>query len=259
MKPRFGLTVAAVLLGVSIGNIASAADITFFEGENFRGRNISVETAAPNFEQMGINDRASSVQVRGGSWQVCSDSFFRGKCVTLPPGDYPSLRSAGLDKSISSAREVGWASRDNWDRAATGPGDRGAPAYGPQGYERARPDRDRGPREGDDWGGDRNRRDWGSASRAILYSGPNLSGRAFVIDNEVVGNLDPTGFNDRAESIRIEGGYWVFCSDSNFQGECRTFGPGDYPALDSSLNNRISSGRRVSNNYPYAQRPRWER
>ena len=254
MQVRSSLTAAAMLLGVSIGSVATAADITFFERENFRGRNISVETAAPNFEQMGINDRASSVQVRGGSWQVCSESFFRGNCVTLRPGDYPSLRSVGLDKSISSAREVGWANRDNWDRAEGGPG---APAYGRQGYERPRPDFNRDPREGGDRDGDGNRRGWGSSSRAVLYSGPNLSGRAFVINNEVVANLDPTGFNDRAESIRVEGGYWVFCSDANFQGECRTFGPGDYPALDGGLNHRISSGRRVSNNYPYAQRPRW--
>jgi hypothetical protein len=39
-------------------------------------------------------------------------------------------------------------------------------------------------------------------------------------------------------------------------GECLTFGPGDYANL-SELSNRISSGRRISNNYPYDAPPRW--
>ena len=70
---------------------------------------------------------------------------------------------------------------------------------------------------------------WGGGSRAILYEGPNFSGRTFVINNEVVANLDGTGFNDRASSLRVEGGYWMFCSDANFNGECQTFGPGRLP------------------------------
>jgi hypothetical protein len=59
-------------------------------------------------------------------------------------------------------------------------------------------------------------------------------------------NLDRTGFNDRASSIRIEGGYWLFCSDADYQGDCRTFGPGDYPNLPDGFERRISSVRRVN-------------
>ena len=50
----------------------------------------------------------------------------------------------------------------------------------------------------------------------------------------------------------------MFCSDANFQGECRTFGPGDYPTLPYELNNRISSGRRITADYPYRQNPSWD-
>ena len=45
-------------------------------------------------------------------------------------------------------------------------------------------------------------------------------------------------------------------ADSEFRGECRTFGPGEYANLPG-LNNVISSGRRISNYYPYADRPDW--
>jgi hypothetical protein len=96
----------------------------------------------------------------------------------------------------------------------------------------------------------------GPRASATLYSGPNMTGRAVTLDRE--GAADLQNFNDRASSLRVERGYWIFCSEPQFRGECRTFGPGDYAQLPPGLDNRISSGRRISNNYPYAQRPNWE-
>ena len=93
-------------------------------------------------------------------------------------------------------------------------------------------------------------------ARATLYEGPNLSGRPYAL-NDMMQNLGTTGFNDRASSLRVESGYWIFCSDADFRGECRTFGPGDYASLPG-LNNTISSGRRISNDYPYRDRPNWQ-
>jgi hypothetical protein len=83
-----------------------------------------------------------------------------------------------------------------------------------------------------------------------------MTGRAFPIGSEGASNLEGM-FNDRASSLRVDSGYWIFCSDANFRGECRTFGPGDYPMLPPELNDRISSGRRISNDYPYSQNPNW--
>lgn len=94
-------------------------------------------------------------------------------------------------------------------------------------------------------------------ARATLYEGPNLSGRSYPL-NEMMPNLGGTGFNDRASSLRVESGYWIFCSDADFRGECRTFGPGDYASLPG-MRNVISSGRRISNDYPYGDKPDWQR
>src|SRR5258708_6767877 len=102
MKSRNALVASIILY--SMCAVSFAAEITFFERENFRGQRVELDSTAPNFERLGINDRASSVRVRGGAWQVCSERFFRGNCVTLRPGDYPSLRSIGLSNTISSAR-----------------------------------------------------------------------------------------------------------------------------------------------------------
>ncbi len=70
-------------------------------------------------------------------------------------------------------------------------------------------------------------------------------------------DLEQIGFNDRALSVQVNEGYWLFCSDANFEGECRTFGPGDYPSLPPELSNRISSARRISTQYPYREHPNW--
>ena len=36
----------------------------------------------------------------------------------------------------------------------------------------------------------------------------------------------------------------MFCNDPDYNGECLTYGPWDYPSLPLELNNRISSARR---------------
>jgi uncharacterized protein YcfJ len=100
------------LLGVAALGAASqaAAQITFYQDEGFRGPVFSVNKSVGNFDRTGFNDRARSVVVEGGRWQVCEDAGFRGRCVVLQPGNYPSLSGFGLDKRISSVRPVGGGS-----------------------------------------------------------------------------------------------------------------------------------------------------
>ncbi|HRE14751.1 MAG TPA: beta/gamma crystallin-related protein, partial [Usitatibacteraceae bacterium] len=54
-------------------------------------------------------------------------------------------------------------------------------------------------------------------------------------------NLERLGFNDKAESVIVEGGTWRLCSDSRGEGACREFRPGQYPVLTGELRNRVSS------------------
>ena len=93
------------ILGAAIFGASSAmADVTFFEGDNFNGRQITVDRSVPNFTSVGFNDRAQSAIVEGGSWEVCVDRDFGGGCTVLTPGRYPSL--AGWSGRVSSARQV---------------------------------------------------------------------------------------------------------------------------------------------------------
>ncbi|CAG0957898.1 hypothetical protein BURK1_00553 [Burkholderiales bacterium] len=309
---------AAALLGfLSIAGASAAQDIIFFEYADFNGRRVSASNSVSDLANSGFNDRASSMVVRSGTWQVCTESYFRGRCVTLNPGEYRNLGQIGLANQISSARQVGgqgggWAGgggsgypqagatlyegfnfggasfgvegdvpnlgRTNFnDRARSlvvqggswqlcrdddyrggcqtfGPGQHGNLGFLAGEVSSIRP---LGGVAGPGAGGGDWQSGWGSRSRVVLYEGANLAGRRHVLTEDIVPNFANQGFNDRASSLRVERGYWMFCSEADFRGTCRTFGPGDYPTLPTGLNNRISSGRRISDDYPYRSNPNW--
>lgn len=321
--------IVMTLLLASLSAATAAQEITLFENDNFGGSRYAANGSIDDLGRVGFNDRASSVIVRSGAWQLCADSYFRGQCITLQPGQYPSLGSMGMNDTISSIRETGWSSggstwpggnqgggggwsgggslvlfdspgltgrsytvsgpMENFD--GTGFNDRASSAivsggtwqlcadarymsscevFSPGRYDNlgsvtgrvssARPfDPNQGGaggppgRPGNNWNGGG---DWGGSVRAVLYERDNFQGRAYTVNATTLPNLADGGFNDRASSLRVERGYWMFCTDANFQGDCRTFGPGDYPQL-GWLSNRISSGRRISNDYPYNAPPNW--
>jgi uncharacterized protein YcfJ len=82
------------------------AQIVFYEHEGLRGRVFAADRQIDNFEDYGFNDRAASAIVEGGEWEVCDDAYFRGRCVTLRPGQYTSLGSFGMNNRISSVRPL---------------------------------------------------------------------------------------------------------------------------------------------------------
>jgi hypothetical protein len=96
----------ALLAGGLAAACQASAQVTFYQGENFSGRPLTAEGTTPNFARLDYNNVASSAVVHGGAWEVCTRERFEGRCVVLRPGDYPSLRELGLDRSISSAREI---------------------------------------------------------------------------------------------------------------------------------------------------------
>ena len=297
---------------------AAGADMTLFEFPDFGGRRIVVHGVVANFDQTSFNDRAASIVINSGYWEVCTDAYFRGRCVRLGPGEYRQLGQI-LSANISSVREVAdtnaaadsarielWEHREFGGRSITltsntpnfdpiGFNDRADAAVVYSGVWRLCSDaelqgncRDLPPGRYNDLGGLGGKVSsaaiisGGGAyapspprpappppppqrpsappvyqSRAILFEQPGFGGRSMIIDSQVLSDFDHTDFNDRAASLRVEGGYWMFCTDARFQGTCRTFGPGEYPQLPWDINDKISSGRRISNDYPYNQPPNW--
>lgn len=85
------------------------SQVVFYEDEGFQGRSFISAGDVASFRRNGFSDHASSVIVRGSRsdrWEVCEERRFRGRCVVLRPGQYPSLAAMGLNDRVSSIRAV---------------------------------------------------------------------------------------------------------------------------------------------------------
>ncbi|MES2299829.1 MAG: beta/gamma crystallin family protein [Pseudomonadota bacterium] len=108
MKTLSRLALAGAAL--ALANQA-VAQVTLYEHEGWRGRAVSANEAVPDLSRYGFNDRASSVVVEHGQWEVCEDADFRGRCMVLRHGSYESLRGMGMNNRISSMRPLGHRER----------------------------------------------------------------------------------------------------------------------------------------------------
>lgn len=109
----------ALLATVLAGH--AGAQVTFYEHENFEGRSFTALQALDDFNRAGFNDRASSVVVAGGPWEVCEHVRFDGQCMILRPGYYRSLRDMGMNNRISSTRPAERHGHHHEDRYAPPP------------------------------------------------------------------------------------------------------------------------------------------
>jgi hypothetical protein len=126
MNRKLRMSVLAALTGWA--GLAAAQEIQFFEHPDFNGRRFGANNSINNLADQGFNDRASSVVFRAGAWQLCSDAYFRGRCVTLQPGEYRNLAQIGLSDTISSARELGFVPPGHVPWTGPGPGHGRGPA-----------------------------------------------------------------------------------------------------------------------------------
>jgi hypothetical protein len=79
--------------------------LTLFATPGFNGPSYETRQEITNLPRR-YNDRAMSLRIDGRrSWQVCSDSDFRGRCQVFDR-DVPDLRPYGLSGTISSMRPV---------------------------------------------------------------------------------------------------------------------------------------------------------
>ncbi len=94
----------ALALAATLLTCSAWAQITFYENDGYRGRAFTTSKAVRNFGSVGFNDRASSVVVDSGRWEVCENSNYGGACVVLRRGSYASLGGMGLNDQLSSTR-----------------------------------------------------------------------------------------------------------------------------------------------------------
>lgn len=85
--------------------------LVFYDRPNFRGDSRDVINSSTNLGSVG--DRARSVQVYGGTWELCDGAFRNARCVTVDR-DVPDLRSLGLRNGVTSARDVTARNSNRW-------------------------------------------------------------------------------------------------------------------------------------------------
>jgi len=215
--PRLRNAALALAAPVVFAAAAQAGEVTLYTHDNFGGPAVTVREPVRDLSSEGFNDRASSVRVRSGRWQLCENANFDGHCIVLGPGEYRKLE--GFNDVLSSLREVG----GDDDRGGRGDrGDRGDRGHGGRG------DNGHGGRGG---------------APITLYSQSRFNGAEVELRDDIR-KLDRLDFNDQAGSVVIREGNWQLCDDADFRGKCVVLSPGRYDNL-RDMGDRVSSVRRV--------------
>ncbi len=205
------LKVALALGGLAMAG-HSAAQVTLFEKDGYRGRSFTTSESVNNLNRSGYEGRASSVAVQGNRsdrWEVCEERRFRGRCTILRHGTYPSLKALGLSDPIASVRTVSRNERYDESRYAPEPA---------------------AVRE----------------SQVVFYEEKGFQGRSLTVDAPL-DDFRRSRFNDAASSVVVTGERWEVCQDSRFKGRCTVLRPGQYASLaEFGFDNRISSVRALS-------------
>lgn len=136
----------------AVAGTAQAAQLTLYKQPNFTGEALTLHHDSGDLSGAQFQDQVSSVVVRSGRWQVCTEPNFQGNCSVLEPGRYATLEQ-DLNHRIESVRQLaGYAVNDCGDRDAN---------CGPRVYGYANRDRFRGYDNGYDNGWREDRRGYG--------------------------------------------------------------------------------------------------
>src|ERR1044071_8453856 len=104
-------SIRAPLAGALLALLSAqaGAEVVLYEHSNFRGTTYKVDSGrpVPELGREGFDRRASSVWVKSGRWELCSDGNYQGRCVVLGPGRYAKLKDQGLNDAVQSVRFVG--------------------------------------------------------------------------------------------------------------------------------------------------------
>ena len=202
---RVALAGALIASGLGASARAPRGEVLIYERADFRGRSIAVRDDLGDFELAGMNDRAASLYVLSGTWELCTDAYYRGSCRYYEPGQYRSLGDQA--RRISSARLVG---------AGQGAGHVQSPGEGR----------------------------WQGVGRGDVSVFDARDFRGFLATlSDPARDFERLGINDKVASIIVNRGTWEFCTDSLYRGACHVYGPGEYRSLPSGRDDAYSSAR----------------
>ena len=209
-------TLTVALLAIT-ALAARAADFQIFTAPGFNGAEIQLRGETPDVAGLGTFHEQAASLVVNDRWEVCTEANYRGECVIVGPGRYPTL-NAPIRGRIGSIRPLAVKQAEERRNYAAA-----APAPPPVVREEIRrepvplppPPRER----------ERSRYARGAVD---LFPGTDYRGRPFRVERD---EPDLDDFTDRTGSLVIHEGVWQLCPEPAYRGRCRTLEPGRYPAL----------------------------
>lgn len=204
------------------------ADIVLYKDAYYAGSAYGLKRNAWDLSSLYFNDEVSSIEIRSGRWEVCTDSNFRGRCEIL---DASTGALSFMNDSISSVRRVGHEGGGRYDDGNGG-------RYG---------DRDGG--RGNGWGGGRDGDRGQTRGDLVLFEHGSYQGRSVGISTDIP-NVTTLGLNDAASSIEIRSGTWEVCEHPNYGGRCQIIDASSTNLNFIRMNDNISSLRRVTGGRP---------
>tara|TARA_R110001606_G_scaffold29527_4_gene91970 strand:+ start:1863 stop:3452 length:1590 start_codon:yes stop_codon:yes gene_type:complete len=266
-------------------DVQDEAALILFGGENYTGSAVNVFDPIYSLPDIQFNDRARSVAVLSGAWELCEHSDFTGRCVFLRE-DVPDLRYYGLEGQVSSVRPIyEYTDAENglmfvrdengyiryaddaqygYDTYSHGYGATTrvevyhygySPAYRSYGYY--------DPLAGYGPYGFGYSRGGYNTYRAYHRERPPLRGHYGARDADATLYVDSNGrgaslginrgvrdlsryrFNDNVSSLNIKSGKWEVCEHANFKGRCEIIDASTGKLNGLRLNDNISSIRPV--------------
>jgi len=175
--------------------------IVLYEDPFFRGRSVTVTDSVDNLRSRSFHDRAESVRVLSGSWEICTEPHYR-RCQIVDH-DVPQLSSLGMNKKLSSVRFLAWGSGGG--TYPSSPGRARMVLFEGASYRGRSVTFD---------GESTNMAQFGRRARSLqilsgtwlVCDGPNFSGRCQQV-NSSQPDLDAWGFSGRVMSVRPVGNY----------------------------------------------------
>lgn len=86
------------------GGDRGGPDVLMFADPRFEGQQVALSQDVRSLNDVGFNDRATSIVIREGRWEFCEHADFRGECIVLGPGRYDFLDR--MSNRISSMRRL---------------------------------------------------------------------------------------------------------------------------------------------------------
>jgi hypothetical protein len=243
---KFAVVAALTLMAAN----AFAGQITVYERSGFQGQSLTTTIALPDLERSPFNDVASSIVVTDGTWEACTEPYYRGRCAQLVPGTYRRL-SGALSDVVMSVRQVGYDAEParvviNPDSppvavnaaptVVINPGAAPVVITPPSGSVVVTP----GQAQVVAAPPVMSAVQVPLAGRVILYQ---HTGGGVVRAVELTSNADDLSarrFENSADAALVSGGIWRLCDGEGARGHCTDFSPGQYASL-GALNGKVMS------------------